>query len=90
MLGLLALLRTVAPKLIAFVFLAAVVFFSITYIKDSTRNDTLKDFKIEQLEKETDIRKKVNEYLEENREANPNGDGSIALDRLRKRYESGD
>lgn len=84
---LLGLLRTVAPKLLAFVFLAAVVFFSITWIKEDTRDDTLKDFKIEQIERETDIRKKVNEYLEENRESNPDGSGAIALDRLRNRYQ---
>lgn len=83
---LLGLLKSAVPKVIAFILLAAIVFFSVTYIKDSTRTDTLKDFKIEQIEKEIIIRKKVNDFLEENRESNPNRDGAIALDRLRERY----
>ena len=46
--------------------------------------DVVREQKIE-FKEELDIRRKVDEILQESREA-PNRDGSIALERLRKDY----
>lgn len=86
MLALLPILKSVGPKILAFIILLAIVFFSITWIREDTRTDFLKDQKIEQIEKEVDIRKRVDAVLEENRKTNPDRDGAIALERLRKQY----
>ena len=83
---LLTLLKNFGPKLLGFAVLALVVFLSITWVNHKIVENTVQKQKIESLEKELDIRRKVDEILQENREANPNRDGSVALDRLRKQY----
>lgn len=88
MLVILSFLKNVGPKFVALVALALVVYLSVTWIKEDTKTDFLKDQKIEQIQTEIDIRKRVNKILEQNREANPDRDGSIALDRLRQRYDN--
>ena len=83
---LLTLLKNLGPKLLGFAVLALVVFLSITWVNHKIVENTIQEQKIESLEKELDIRRKVDEILQESREANPNRDGSIALDRLRSQY----
>ena len=83
---LLTLLKNLGPKLLGFAVLALVVFLSITWVNHKIVENTVQEQKIESLEKELDIRRKVDEILQENRESNPNRDGNIALDRLRKQY----
>ena len=83
---LLTLLKNLGPKLLGFAVLALVVFLSITWVNHKIVENTIQEQKIESLEKELDIRRKVDEILQESREANPNRDGSVALERLRKDY----
>ena len=83
---LLTLLKNLGPKLLGFAVLALVVFLSITWVNHKIVENTIQEQRIESLEKELDIRRKVDEILQENRESNPNRDGNIALDRLRKQY----
>ena len=60
----------------------------LTYIENKAANKYMREYKIESIEKEIEIRKKVDEILEENRASNPNRDGAIALERLRQRYRN--
>ena len=83
---LLTLLKNLGPKLLGFAVLALVVFLSITWVNHKIVENTIQEQKIKSLEKELDIRRKVDDILQENRESNPNRDGNIALDRLRKQY----
>ena len=83
---LLTLLKNLGPKLLGFAVLALVVFLSITWVNHKIVENTIQEQKIESLEKELDIRRKVDDILQENRESNPNRDGNIALERLRKDY----
>ena len=87
---LLTLLKNLGPKLLGFAVLALVVFLSITWVNHKIVENTIKEQKIESLEKELDIRRKVDDILQENRESNPNRDGSIALDLLRQQYPDSD
>ena len=82
----LTLLKNFGPKLLGFAVLALVVFLSITWVNHKIVENTIQEQKIESLEKELDIRRKVDGILQESREANPNRDGNIALERLRKDY----
>ena len=83
---LLTLLKNLGPKLLGFAVLALVVFLSITWVNHKIVENTVQEQKIESLEKELNIRRKVDDILQESRESNPNRDGSIALERLRKDY----
>lgn len=83
---LLTLLKNFGPKLLGFAVLVLVVFLSITWVSHKIVENTVQEQKIESLEKEIGIRRKVDEILQENREDNPNRDGNIALNRLRKQY----
>lgn len=85
---LLTLLKNLGPKLLGFAVLALVVFLSITWVNHKIVENTIQEQKIESLEKELDIRRKVDDILQESRESNPDRDGSIALERLRKDYPS--
>ena len=87
---LLTLLKNLGPKLLGFAVLALVVFLSITWVNHKIVENTIQEQKIESLEKELDIRRKVDDILQENRESNPNRDGNIALDRLRQQYPDSD
>ena len=83
---LLTLLKNLGPKLLGFAVLALVVFLSITWVNHKIVENTIQEQKIESLEKELNIRRKVDGILQENRESNPGRDGNIALERLRKDY----
>lgn len=60
----------------------------LTYIENKAATQYMREYKIESIEKEIEIRKKVDEILEENRASNPDRDGTIALERLRQRYRN--
>ena len=83
---LLTLLKNLGPKLLGFAVLALVVFLSITWVNHKIVENTIQEQRIKSLEKEVNIRRKVDDILQESREANPNRDGNIALERLRKDY----
>lgn len=83
---LLTLLKNFGPKLLGFAVLVLVVFLSITWVNHKIVENTVQEQRIKSLEKELDIRRKVDDILQESRESNPNRDGSIALERLRKDY----
>ncbi len=87
---LLTLLKNFGPKLLGFAVLVLVVFLSITWVNHKIVENTVQEQKIESLEKELDIRRKVDDILQESRESNPNRDGNIALNRLRKQYPDSD
>ena len=53
---------------------------------DMIEHNVIREQRIESLEKEINIRRKVDDILQESRESNPNRDGNIALERLRKDY----
>ena len=83
---LLTLLKNLGPKLLGFAVLALVVFLSITWVNHKIVENTIQEQRIESLEKELNIRRKVDDILQESRESNPDRDGDIALDRLREQY----
>lgn len=83
---LLTLLKNFGPKLLGFAVLALVVFLSITWVNHKIVENTAQEQKIESLEKELGVRRKVDDILQKSREDNPNRDGNIALERLRKDY----
>ena len=87
---LLTLLKNFGPKLLGFAVLVLVVFLSITWVSHKIVENTVQEQKIESLEKELDIRRKVDDILQESRESNPDRDGSIALERLRDQYPDSD
>ena len=87
---LLTLLKNLGPKLLGFAVLALVVFLSITWVSHKIVENTVQEQKIESLEKEIGIRRKVDDILQKNRESNPDRDGNIAIDRLRKQYPDSD
>ena len=87
---LLTLLKNFGPKLLGFAVLVLVVFLSITWVNHKIVENTVQEQRIESLEKEINIRRKVDDILQESRESNPDRDGSIALDRLREQYPDSD
>ena len=87
---LLTLLKNFGPKLLGFAVLVLVVFLSITWVSHKIVENTVQEQKIESLEKELDIRRKVDDILQESRESNPDRDGSIALERLQQQYPDSD
>ena len=88
MMFLLTLLKNFGPKLLGFAVLALVVFLSIAWVNHKIVENAVQEQKIEQLQKEDQIRNKVDEALQRNYESNPNRDGNIALDKLRKKYRN--
>jgi hypothetical protein len=86
----LGLLKLVGSKTIQFVVIALVafwtLFFMIQYVKTGAIDNLQQEMRIEQLENEIDLRRSVDEILEENRESNPDRDGSVALERLCQAY----
>ena len=87
---LLTLLKNFGPKLLGLAVLVLVVFLSITWVSHKIVENTVQEQKIESLEKEIGIRRKVDDILQESRESNPNRDGSVALDRLQQQYPDSD
>ena len=83
-------LRSLWVKILVVTLIAFVGIFGYVRYNDMIEHDVVREQKIESLEKELDIRRKVDEILQESREANPNRDGSIALDRLRSQYPDSD
>ena len=80
------LLKGFWAKILVVVLIALVGIFGYTRYNDMIEYDVIREQRIESLEKELNIRRKVDDILQESRESNPNRDGNIALDRLRKQY----
>ena len=83
-------LKSLLAKILVVALIALVGIFGYIRYNDMVEQDVVREQKIESLEKELDIRRKVDEILQESREANPNRDGNIALGRLRKQYPDSD
>ena len=83
-------LKSLWAKILVVALIALIGIFGYIRYNDMIEHDVIREQRIESLEKELNIRRKVDEILQENREDNPNRDGSIALDRLRKQYPNSD
>ena len=83
-------LKNLWAKILVVALIALVGIFGYIRYNDMIEQDVVREQKIESLEKELDIRRKVDDILQENRESNPNRDGDIALDRLREQYPDSD
>ena len=81
-------LKSLWAKILVVALIALIGIFGYTRYNDMIEKDVVREQKIESLEKELDIRRKVDDILQESREANPNRDGNIALERLRKDYSN--
>ena len=82
------LLKNLWAKVLVVALIALVGIFGYTRYNNMVEHDVMREQRIETLEKEINIRRKVDDILQESREANPNRDGSIALERLRKDYSN--
>ena len=80
------LLKSLWTKILVVALIASVGIFGYIRYNDMVEHDVVREQKIESLKKELDIRRKVDDILQESRESNPNRDGNIALERLRKDY----
>ena len=80
------LLKSFWAKILVVVLIALLGIFGYIRYNDMVEHDVMREQKIESLEKEINIRRKVDDILQESRESNPNRDGSIALDRLQQQY----
>ena len=80
------LFKSLLAKILVFALVALVGIFGYIRYNDMVEHNVMREQRIESLEKEISIRRKVDDILQESREANPNRDGSIALERLRKDY----
>ena len=80
------LLKNLWAKVLVVALIALVGIFGYTRYNNMVEHDVMREQRNESLEKEISIRRKVDDILQESRESNPNRDGSIALDRLRKQY----
>lgn len=87
------LLTIVGSKIIRVIVIAlavgSILFITIQSIQRAEKEKVLKDVRIEVLEQEIEIREEVKDGIQDSREANPDRSGSIALDRLRERQNSG-
>ena len=79
-------LKNLWAKILVVALIALLGIFGYIRYNDMVEHDVVREQRIESLEKEINIRRKVDDILQESRESNPNRDGSIALDRLRKQY----
>lgn len=79
-------LKNLWAKILVVALITLIGIFGYIRYNDMIEQDVVRGQKIESLEKELDIRRKVDDILQESRESNPNRDGSIALERLRKDY----
>lgn len=80
------LLKSLWAKVFIVALIALAGIFGYIRYNDMVEHDVVREQKIESLEKELNIRRKVDGILQENRESNPDRDGNIALDKLRKDY----
>ena len=84
------LLKSFWAKILVVVLIALLGIFGYIRYNDMVEHDVMREQRIESLEKEINIRRKVDDILQESRESNPNRDGSIALDRLQQQYPDSD
>ena len=82
------LLKSLWVKILVVALIALVGIFGYIRYNDMVEHNVIREQRIESLEKEINIRRKVDDILQESRESNPNRDGSIALERLRKDYSN--
>ena len=82
------LLKNLWTKILVVALVALAGIFGYIRYNDMVAHNVMREQKIESLEKEINIRRKVDDILQESRESNPNRDGNIALERLRKDYPS--
>mgnify|MGYP003416708411 FL=1 len=80
------LLKNLWTKILVVALVALAGIFGYIRYNDMVEHNVIREQRIESLEKEINIRRKVDDILQESRESNPNRDGNIALDRLRKQY----
>ena len=81
-------LKNLWAKVLVVVLIALVGIFGYIRYNDMIEHNVIREQRIESLEKEINIRRKVDDILQESRESNPNRDGNIALERLRKDYSN--
>lgn len=79
-------LKNLWAKVLVVALIALVSIFGYIRYNAMIEHNVMREQRIESLEKEINIRRKVDDILQESREANPNRDGNIALERLRKDY----
>ena len=84
------LLKNLWTKILVVALVALAGIFGYIRYNDMVEHNVIREQRIESLEKEINIRRKVDDILQESRESNPNRDGNIALDRLRKQYPDSD
>ena len=82
------LLKSFWAKILVVALIALVGIFGYTRYNNMVEHGVMREQRIESLEKEINIRRKVDDILQESRESNPNRDGNIALERLRKDYSN--
>ena len=80
------LLKNLWAKILVVALVALAGIFGYIRYNDMVERNVIREQRIESLEKEINIRRKVDDILQESRESNPNRDGNIALERLRKDY----
>ena len=80
------LLKSLWVKILVVALVALAGIFGYIRYNDMVEHNVIREQRIESLEKEINIRRKVDDILQESRESNPNRDGNIALERLRKDY----
>ena len=80
------LLKSFWAKILVVALIALAGIFGYMRYNDMVEHNVMREQRIESLEKEINIRRKVDDILQESRESNPNRDGNIALERLRKDY----
>ena len=80
------LLKSLWVKILVVALVALAGIFGYIRYNDMIEHNVIREQRIESLEKEINIRRKVDDILQESRESNPNRDGNIALERLRKDY----
>ena len=82
------LLKSFWAKILVVALIALAGIFGYMRYNDMVEHNVMREQRIESLEKEINIRRKVDDILQESRESNPNRDGNIALERLRKDYSN--
>ena len=82
------LLKNLWAKVLVVALIALVGIFGYTRYNNMVEHGVMREQRIESLEKEINIRRKVDDILQESRESNPSRDGNIALERLRKDYSN--
>ena len=80
------LLKNLWVKILVVALVALAGIFGYIRYNDMVEHNVIREQRIESLEKEINIRRKVDDILQESRESNPNRDGNIALDRLQQQY----